>query len=275
MQVKTFLHSILEATRASGATFVPFDKSTLNELLNIEHGTALPAGVIPEISYLCFGRGGEINATAPGGESISNTQKHKINSCRLNDMIPIVARKVANDLTPDEKKDYVLRRLENHGGEFYFVYYGLVIDITAGTPVVERLTVSGNVTTPAPYVALSSQLEVDPVQLVNGQPTTATSEMLSVYIPFTIQLDSALIASIVDAVTITRGSASLANINEIALVSGIPQTITNNLGGVTATYKELLAAQIMNHIDANIAAYRNTTGAVLKLRLSDTQPLLP
>ena len=77
MNVKTIFHSYLEACRATNTTFTVMDHSTLNQKLSIEHGTPLPPG-IPEIGYICAGRGGYVNATAAGGESIQHEQQHNL-----------------------------------------------------------------------------------------------------------------------------------------------------------------------------------------------------
>lgn len=272
-QVKTFLHSLLVAYKESGAAFVPFAKSTLNELMSIEHGTSLPAGVYPDVKYMVFGRGGEVNALDADGNSIQHDQKHKVNSCRLNDMLPLLARPIADDLT--DRSKYRLRRVEQHDGDVYAVYYAYVIDISAAAPKVDLLKTVSGVTTPTAYTALDSQLEVDPVSLVDGTPTTVTGEMLSVYLPFSVNLTTTFITEALAATKIVRGAANLAVINEAALVSGIDQVVSTNAGGVSASYTEVLAAQITNHLEMFLKLYSSSTSSTIDLKLSDTQPLLP
>lgn len=274
MNVKTIYHSYIEACRATGADFQPIEKSTLNEHLSIEHGTPLPAGV-PSISYLCLGRGGYVNATAAGGESIQHVQMHKITSAIPFDMIPVAVREVGNDFTAQERAKYRLRRLETHGGKKYFVYYGLAVDISTSTPQIDEFTTVEGQTTTTVYEAQDSQLTVDPVSLDGqGQPIQSTGKYLSVYIPFTVTLTKQQITDIIEAVTIVRGSANLATINELCLVSGLDKDISNTLGGVAASYKELLAAQVCNFIGVNKPLNQSNEELNFKLRLADTQPLL-
>lgn len=274
MQVKTIYHSYLEAVRATGTPFTVMDFSTLNEGLNIEHGTAFPVTAIPEISFLCIGRGGHINATAAGGESITHVQQHKINSAALFDQIPFLVRETTNDISPTERQKYRLRKLEVFGGISYFVYYGLKVDLVAAAPNVDVLTTDMGVTTSAPYTPTAAQLQKDPVTLNNGVPVTSSGEHIAVSIPFVITLTKEDITNIIEAVTIARGSAALASISEVAVVSGIDLTITNNLGGVAATYTELIAAQIMNHLGANISLDNSSEQINFRLKLADTQVLL-
>lgn len=274
MQVKTIFHSYLEAVRATGTPFTVMDFSTLNEALNIEHGTAFPSTEVPKISYLCIGRGGHLNATAAGGESITHTQQHKINSAVLFDQIPFLAREVSDDITPAERAKYRLRKLEVFGGVSYFMYYGLKVNLVASSPDVDLLTTTSGVTTSKTYVPTNTQLQRDPVTLNNGVPVTSTGEHISVSIPFVITLTKEDITNIIEAVTIARGSAALATISEVAVVSGIDVTITNNLGGVNASYAELIAAQIMNHLETNISLSNSSDKVDFKLKLADTNPLL-
>lgn len=274
MNVKTIYHSYLESCRSTGSQFEVIEYSTLNEHLKIENGTPLPPG-LPKIGYICLGRGGYVNATAAGGESIQHVQMHKITSAIPFDLIPVAVRDIDNDFTAVERANYRLRKLETHNGAQKFVYYGLKVDITSSTPKIDKFTTVEGQTQTESFVPNANQLSVDPVSLDSGgQPIQSTGQHLSVYVPFTITLTKQQITDIIEAVTITRGSANLATINELCIVSGLDKDISNTMGGVSAAYKELLAAQVCNFIGVNKPLNQTNEELNFKLRLSDTQPLL-
>lgn len=270
--VKTVWHSKLEAVRALNVAFVPDQYSTLNEDLGVQSGVSIPAGSIPNIAYLAIGRGGHRNVTGTGGESLVDILQHRITDATLFDQMPFVLREVTNDLSAGDRAKYRLRRTEIHGGVTYFAYYLRAITLSTANPVIEQVTVAAGAVTKTPYVPVASQLAPVPVSMTNGVVNTATGTSMVVSVPVEVTLDSVDIAEIVAAAAIIHGDARFATISEVAVVSGIDNTVTSTDGGITVTYTEAIAAQCCNFIGADINLTYSSDTVNLAYRLSSASP---
>lgn len=248
--VKSIFHVALEAMDVKG-TFTALSDSTLNQHFGINHGEALPTGSFPELGYLCIGRGGHENVAGAG--NLTNIRQHKINHARLFEHLPFLVRKVSDgDITdPAIRAKYALRKVENYGGEDYYVYYAKRIDLTAGDVELKQITVSGGVETVTDYVPSAEHLTPTPVSIVNGKPNTSTGTTIRVTLPVTFSLTPAEMAEIVNACEIIYGDIRYAVISEMALVSGVDKTVTSNVGGASVTYSEVIAAQCCNFLGVN------------------------
>lgn len=240
--VTTIWYARLAAAQAKNSDYTPDAHSTLNEHFGVEQNTPLAAGEIPELNYLAIGRGGHRNVTS-NGASLTDTLQHRIDNACLFEHIPFVLREVNNDLTAPEREKYRMRRLETHNGVDYFAYYVKPLVRSSSSASIEIMTTTGNTVTTEPYVPSIQQLNPQPVSSLNS-----TGKHLVVRDGFNIVLSNEEIQEIINACTIIYNDSRYAAISELAVCSGFERQISSTLGGVAASYKEIIASQVCSFL---------------------------
>ena len=105
--------------------------TTLNEKFNIMTDQHIPKGTVehptfPKLRYFVIGTGGldVINSNADYKMS-----GHRVLDAALFNHIPFILRPVINDITPEQRLKYRLRKELIIDGQYYYAYYAKVIDL--------------------------------------------------------------------------------------------------------------------------------------------------
>jgi hypothetical protein len=256
--IKTIYHTQLELLKALKKPFTVIEHSTLNEKFSVFSNEPLPANVYPELSYLAIGRGGHRGRLTSDGSTVIDVLQHNIKHASLYEHIPFIMRPINEDLTAGERDKYGMRTLIERNGTLYFAYYLKAVDFTTSFPVIKELTASDGELTSEDYVPTPAQLNPAPIPYSNSDVNISTGKHISVESTIEVTLDENDISEIINAIEILYGDVIYATISEIAVVTAIRQSVNTTLGGVNINYDEALAAQIANHIPANIDLRYNT-----------------
>ena len=269
---KTIYATYLELMKELKVPFTPIEYSTLNAKFGIAENETIADGVYPELQYIAIGRGGHRGRITTGGGTVVDVIPHGIAHAVLYEQIPFIMREVDNDLSANERLKYGMRHLVNKDGINYFAYYLKRLDFTSTYPVIKEITISDGNVTSAEYAPGIQQLSALKPEYSNNAVNTSSGKHLSVESTLTMELTANDIAEIINAVDISYGDISYAIISEIATVTAVPTDITTDLGGVNATYKEAVAAQIANHIPTNIVLQFATEGITHHYTLGHVAP---
>lgn len=250
--VKTIYHTNLELLKALNKPFSVIEHSTLNEKFGVEVDTLLPDNVYPELSYIAIGRGGHRGRLAADGSTLIDILQHNIKHAALYEHLPFIMRETNNDLSAANRLKYGMRRLEEHNGVKYFVYYLKKLNYNSSYPNISELTVVDGVVTTEEYIPLPAQLNPEPILYSTGTSNVSTGKHISVQSTINLVLSESDIAEIISAVEIIYGDSSYATISELATVTAITRTVESVLGGINVSYDEALAAQVANFIPANV-----------------------
>lgn len=273
--VKTVHHVNLELLRSMGLPMTIDNYSTLNEAFDIPNINPPTVGY-PEIKYMSIGRGGHRNVTGTGGSSLVDILIHGVTDATLFEALPFVLVPIAEDLTPAERAKYRIRKLETHNGNEYFAYYLKVIDADAIVPTSRIVTLDdGLVVQDEAYVPVVSSQSPVPVDTSNTIVNTVTGRHIVIQSEIKVDLNANDITRFTDAVAIIYGDTRYATISEIGIVAAYDKEITNNLGGIDATYTEVQTAQVMNFIGTELPLQHNPASASLTYGLSNSMPLHP
>lgn len=269
--VKTMWFAMLQLSKSLNRDHDVVDYSTLNEKLNIQAGSSLAAGEMPDVQYMAIGRGGVVN----NGQSDRDMLQHKVTDGCLFEQIPFAMREISNDFDPAERDKYRLRRLETYGGTQYFCYYLLKVDIASSTPELNKIDTSGGVEDISPFVPQPSQLTPTPVPLdATGLPISTSNVSISVAAPVEITLSSQDIQNITEACRIIYGSVTKAIISEVAFCSGFDKTVTSNDGGTTVNYTEAIACQPATFIGEDLNLLYTSNSYTFRYELGTTLRLI-
>lgn len=228
--------------------------STLNERYEVlaEESQGRKKGRDFQLAYFGVGIGGSrsIGQDANGLEG-RRVYQHKATDFNAFYPIPMVGRKLSEDLDEEVRKNYRMRYIRKIGDELY-VFYELklagFIEFDPTMKVGERDPATGN-ETERPYVPKKEDLEPKPYELTstNSVPVTNT------YINGTGKIDLSLngndLEELRNVCRILFNDSSKAAINEVYMVYGIETDHDGDIDGPgTVRYKELLSACVSYHI---------------------------
>lgn len=247
--------------------------STLNEVYDIGN-VAPPSTGFATISYLAIGRGGHQYVVGSGNSTLVTILQHNVTDAALFQQIPWIMVPVSADLSPTQRANYRLRILETISGVSYFSYYLKVIPTNTVAPTESIITLSnGSIISDVSYTPSAANLTPTPVNINNTTVNVMNGNHLVVQAVLPITLTSTDITNIINACVLKYGDISYATISEIGVVAGFDTTVSNNLGGVSATYLEVQAAQIMTFVASITELQSNPSTVTLQFSLGNSSPL--
>lgn len=267
----------LQTAMLQGIPYVYETNSTLNEALNIQPGVIPSAGVYPHMKYYVIGVGGHsLGAAASGRAKIVEEEFEPTSAC-LYDIRPFVLRLESNDLTPEQRLKFGLRRSEEHGGKRYFAYYGKVID-QANTTTKKMLYKKRNgVETYTPFAPTNDNLNPTPPVIIPNQsvPTLSEADKIIVSSLTTIPFTEWDVNEYVNAIRIIDGDEDLAVISEVGLVAAFPRTITAaGAGGASFQFTEMMGTLLIQYITLFIDFNSANMGTQFSIDAGVAEPLV-
>lgn len=247
LSVKTQWAIELEASSKPGNTYVPSPFSTLNGFFNIEENTLLNQDEFPVPRILVIGNRGHEN----DGVVHTTRKRHRSRDAVCFQHIPFAARPVNNDFTDEEREDLRLRRLENHDGEDWFMYYGLVLPDVPSARETVIIDTSTRPYTETPVTYSADQYNPVPVASTAGQTNQAPDKLIRVRDYLKMKITIAQMQRIVEACEIKFGTSREAIISEFAVASSFDKTVNSTEGGVSATYTEAIGSQILSFLSSD------------------------
>ena len=272
---KTIHFARLELLRSMNIPFNIEQYSTLNEKHQMAN-IAPPNTGYPTIQYLGIGRGGHRNAVGSGSNGLIDILQHGVTDAALFEQIPFVLTPTTNDLSLVDRAKYRIRKLETHGGIDYFAYYLKVIPNASVPPDIRVIQmVDGVIASDDTYVPSPSSLSPTPVDISNTVVNTVSGKHIIIQSKIALPLTADEILAINDAVTTIYGDVRYATISEVAIVAGYDISVTNSLGGISATYDEIQSAQVMCFIGTFVPLQNAPDAVDLSYGLNNSMPLPP
>jgi len=178
---------------------------------------------------------------------------HTPRDAALYNQLPFILRLPSEDLTPSERANYRLRRLEQHDGVTYVAYYLKLLDLSETSPVLELRSVTDGVVTSTTFEHTAADLNPTPPSITPGGVITTSGDYVAATakVPFTMTADE--ITEFLNVANIIYGDVNYAMISEIALCSGVDRVVTGDFNGVSSSYTDAIAVQITNFINSFFA----------------------
>ena len=219
--------------------------TTLNQRLNIHPNEVFSQADFPTMKYLAIGNNGVTYHIDGNGEIEFREAYHIARDSGLFRPMPVLMRELSDDIGAAERLRYRGRRVEEHGGRRYAVYYLYVLDLSNTIPQMEYNTVdeNGNVITTTHVPTLE---DLNPTHHTpNSQGVIATSgDYLNVTAKFDVILTTQDIAEIVNCATIIYGDPRKAIISEYATLYGVDRLLPGEFSGAMLNYTEVVGATI-------------------------------
>lgn len=267
--VPTDLLSVLIAMTLYRRPFVAPAFTTINEKLGIQSTAALPPNTYPEIGYLIIGNGGHRAVTGTNGLSKNSNYQHETENYALFNQIPYVLRDPADDLTPEERQRFRLRKTVEIDTKSYVAYYGRRLDLANSNIVLEKRTVSpdGKVIDKTPLVPQAKNLSPTPTVLSNTGVNELANVMHYCGIRITISFTAADVQELINVSNILYKDPGYAIISEMGLCSGIEKVVTAATPSGNINYNEVIGCQVMTHISGSTLDMQSFTSGGFNFEL--------
>lgn len=250
---------------------------SMNERLEILKDAPRPSNVWPWFQYWVVGDKGHINRvdSADSGSYIDEAE-HSAGDAAPFNPVPFVMRRDGQDLTEAERRNYALRRYEEHDGINYWCYYAKrIIGMTEVTPVVYHTQVVDGVEDTKEYKTSNGNLFPLQQVVTPDQSLTTDSDVLTVSAPWDIQFTAKDAQEMMNVARILyRGNEKRSIVSEIGLCTGIDSDIqTESDGGSPITFKDAISVWVAAWISTYQQMSFNNNGFTISLELGATEPM--
>ncbi len=270
---RTALGGLSQTCAMMGLPLPQIANTTLNEKLSIQANATLGVNETPRAKYMCIGIGGHQGTVGADGILLIGSAQHRPTDNSLFRMMPFVMRPLANDLTSTERQRYALRRIENHKGLDYAVYYLRRLDLTNVVPKLQKINITNGVTTTTDYTPTSGDLSPTPPALNTGGANTVTGEFIAAVARVTVNFDTLDATEILNAAMVLFDSEEYAIISEMGFVSGVDRSVTVTDPTGALVYDECINAQIVTHIATLQKLVANRNGFESVFDVGATEPM--
>lgn len=274
--IRTAYGVYLQNCLYSGQPFQMLPNTTLNEKLNIQAGVEPPSLYYPQLKYFCIGNGGHMSSIGANNIPKSVPTQHLSTDASLFKPMPFVLREPNNDLTPQERALYALRREEEYNGKRFIAYYLRRIDYTLAKTEMKVFQVDekGNRVSEAPFTPNQSNLNPVPQQISSSGLNVIKGQYISVMtnIDLTFTPDQCL--ELANVANVMYADEELAIVSEVGLVSGLDKNITiATQQNANSSFTEVIAAQVCHIAHTNHSAMTDDLGFTISLSVGATEPL--
>lgn len=239
--VRTAVGSKFQLAKAIGAPILPNANETLNEALNnsdaVPYQPAIPTAgmevtdpynyqtdsVNMRLQYIAIGPGGHYAVTnATHGIPTTQDKPHAALDTGLFKWMPFVVKPLTDDLTPDQRVNYRLRKVVTIGGTQYAAYFLRFIDLSTATITQNIVKKVKGVKTYTPYVATVQNLVPKDPDISGVNDGTSVETTVQVDITF----DETQSQWLREAAALWYGDENAAIVSEIAFCSGVDKNVT-------------------------------------------------
>lgn len=254
--IRTIVGNENQVRRELGLPYTVRTNSTLNQYLNIMKGIVPPSNQIPTIGYFCIGAGGismqNCNNNTARTLPFPRVYQHTSDKSGLFKLIPFVMRELNNDLTPQERAKYALRRKEIFKNVEYYAYYLKRLDLSQVLVETKILTKQTDGTFNEREFRLEES-DLSPVEqeLSVDQENVLKATYARTLAPVRVQMGKKDVEELYNVFNILTGNPMEAVVTEIGLVSGIDRVTEVATVTGRANFTEVIAAQI-SHINTTL-----------------------
>lgn len=282
--VRTAIAGLLNDCLMLRRPYIVGVNSTLNQRWGINQDVTINETEIPSIAYAAIGIGGVKYTMGPPPTNlpIIELYQHRPTDSGLFLQLPFVLRLPSEDLTPAERANYRLRRLETHDGTVYVAYYLKKLDLSATLPQLELRKVENNTTTSTTFKHTLDDLSPQPTILSTGNSNTVLDNVAytvngdyvaaTAKVPFT--MDQNDIDEFKNVCNIIYGDERVAVLSEVALCSGVERVLNGDFNGASLPYNEAIAVQVCAFIAVHYAVSFINRNIDVEFDLGTVEPLL-
>jgi len=272
---RTLYGMYLQTCAHLGIPFELMKNTTLNELLDIQANRVPDANVYPTLGYLSLGNGGLAASLLSDGNLVMVPKVFQATNAAPYSPIPLILRALGDDLPPERREQYALRRIETRNNVPYIAYYLKRFDKKNLKAGMFLTTVVDGVKNTVPFVPDSSVLHPTPPVISNPGVITTDGTYVSASAPLNVVLDAIDTEELMNVFNILYQNPNAAIISELALCSGLDLTVSvNDVGGNQFNMTEAIAVQVNDLVNIGAPLQFNADGVKFSMDIGATEPLM-
>lgn len=254
--------------------FVIQPNSTLNALLEIQASASLQANEKPGLHYLTIGNGGHRAVTGADGFPLTDSIDHQADHAALYNHIPFVIRDLDDDLAPEQRANYALRKQIVVDGLNKIAYYAKRINLNNIEVKIKKTVVEDGVATSTDYVTSSANLHPIPPVLPPVGAISTSGEYLSTSAILSIPFTEVDVAELLNVARTLYNDERYAVISEFGFCTGVDRIVQISTPLGQANFSEVIACQIATFVSAHYEMLFNTKGFDFSIETGAVEPLL-
>lgn len=256
---------------------IPFEApehSTLNEKFDIGVDETRDPENTPVIQYYTIGDKGHRMRTAADGVSYTSPVNHRASDAALFRHIPFILRREGEDISPDRRAHYGLRRVEVINGERYIAYYLKRIDTSTTTSDLLFSKVVEGVETSVDFVPTIDNLNPQPPEIPNSGVISTDGHYLSTSSILTIDFNEWDVDELINVARVLYDNEERAIISEIGLCSGVDHVMGVDTPTGSFNYNDAIDVQVAIFITGYYPVGFTNKGFTFQVDAGATEPLL-
>lgn len=250
----------------------------VNETINERFGflSKQYPSTCPDLGYFMIGTNGKTMGVTPTGDDEPVYRRRQIRDNGIYAPRPFVLRELHNDLTESQRAQLRGRVVYTHtDGKKYWAYWLKTLD-EADTTVkmwMNKPQADGSVSQTRFIPEVNDLSPKPPAAIKIDQEVPVFGDYGSVEAIVKLTIEPWLIDEMLNAKRILTGTDNY-EANEWALLTGVDTTTTSTVEGVSATYKEVQAAQCAAYLPLSVTleAYAGK-GLKLEVTIGNDEPL--
>lgn len=271
---RTAIGIALQAAKLTGRPYDYPKYTTLNEALAINETLHQDLTTLPNLGYLAIGRGAHRHHIEDqSGLDVIDAIPHETTDTGLFMQLPFVMRQLNNDLSPEDRRDYALRRKETHNGEDYWCYYLKRIKFDKVAPEIFHDNTQDGVTTSRPFAYTSNDLNPVPPELPPEGVVVTSADVIRISSKFQLHFDERDTSELYNVMRIKYNSKS-AVISELAICSGTDKEVSIEIAGGNAKMKEAIGVQVIAFISTHYDLSKSNRGFIHEFEFGEGEPLI-
>lgn len=271
--VRTIIGDKLQTAHKINRPYSWSPNSVMNDILGILP-TDRPAGT-PWTQYATLGIGGlatkfyDNNTRAesfPLPHDTTDTGHYK--------QVPWVARPIAQDLTPEERKPFRLRTLEDRPDGRYALYWAYKLDMTSTNVRTEYRRIENGQIISDPWEPTQANQFPKPPVIGQGEVLVTGDDYVAATAKTTLKFTPWMMDELINVGNVMFNSENAIFLTEIGLCSGIDVEHRGNFNGQMLSYTEASGVQITDFVSTMLPTNFNRAGASVNLDIGAVEPLL-
>ena len=270
----TLWATYLETCAHLGLPFTIKEHTTLNEKLEIQGSATLNTGEMPRLAILCIGNKGHRAVTGTDNFPLTVPVDHQADHAALYGQIPFVLRDTNNDLTPDQRAKYALRKTVNINGRNYYAYYGKRIDMADVVPKLQKTVVEDGQSTTTDYIPTTANLNPEWPDIPNTGAVSTSGSYLSASAVVSVNFGEFDVTELYNVAKIMYNDQNYAVISEFAFCTAVDRTVSVPTPSGNTNFKEAIACQVATFVGGHYELVYYSKGFDFKVELGANEPLL-
>lgn len=273
--VRTIYGAYLQNCMFYGEQPVIMPNSTLNQKFDVAKDQLLKKGEFPIGQYIAIGLNGATREPNANGRLVTKYREYIPSWGSLLEYFPFIMRPLAQDLTPDERAFYRMRKILMVNGEPHAAYYLRRLDLTkSNTEVSKQIRTPGQGVSVSAWEPTLADLNPTPLTMPLNSTHTTTEEYLVVNRRIELNFTENDVQEILNCANLLYNDEYVADITELAMVTGVERMVPGNFNGIQSNYMEAIAAQVSDFFRTFISFPNQRRGYDAYLDGGTNEPLL-